>query len=635
MIIIIPLGGIGERFKTNNYSDPKALIKIFVINFIFYLLENLNITDDVDFIYIPYNKEYCNYRLEDLLIRNFPKYKFRFFKLEKDTRGALETVFLSLTNLTDINLKDQPVLCLDADNFYTIDIIKKWNKKNEIFVFNDESKKGIYSYINHQENKITDIQEKNPISSLACSGAYGFESIHDLKKYAKLVIDNNILQKNEFYMSNVVKYMIDTQNEFSYNIISKTDYHCLGTPLQIRQFINNYPMLACINNNIKIKKLRICFDLDNTLITYPKIANDYTSVLPINKMIDYLKYLKTFGHTIIIYTARRMKTYEGNQGKVLANIGKITFDTLEKFDIPYDEIYFGKPYADYYIDDSAISAYDDIEKKLGFYNDKIDTREFNTLKYSIDTVTKSGKYLSSQIYYYNNIPSCLKDMFPIFINSNIDNTEYTIEKINGMTVTQLYLSELLTENTLVHIMNSIKRIQQTEIKDTCNINIYENYCKKLKERYDSYDYSKFTESKKMYELLYDKLYEYEINDKGKKTVIHGDPVMTNIIINEYEKIKFIDMRGIVGNTHTIFGDWLYDWAKLYQSLIGYDKILQNREISKDYEQKMHDAFVNYFINNFSTEDFNNLVIITKSLLFTLIPLHNDQKCVKYYNLIRN
>ena len=28
MIVIIPLGGTGERFK-NNYKEPKALIKVF------------------------------------------------------------------------------------------------------------------------------------------------------------------------------------------------------------------------------------------------------------------------------------------------------------------------------------------------------------------------------------------------------------------------------------------------------------------------------------------------------------------------------------------------------------------------------------------------------------------------------
>ena len=56
-----------------------------------------------------------------------------------------------------------------------------------------------------------------------------------------------------------------------------------------------------------------------------------------------------------------MKTHKGNCGKILADIGKITFDTLEKLNIPFDEIYFGKPYADFYIDDLAVSSFDILE----------------------------------------------------------------------------------------------------------------------------------------------------------------------------------------------------------------------------------------------------------------------------------
>ena len=77
----------------------------------------------------------------------------------------------------------------------------------------------------------------------------------------------------------------------------------------MKYFYNNFPKICCINNEQKIKNLRVCFDLDNTLVTFPKIKNDYTSVEePILKNIEFLKYLKSFGTTIIIYTARRMKT---------------------------------------------------------------------------------------------------------------------------------------------------------------------------------------------------------------------------------------------------------------------------------------------------------------------------------------
>ena len=164
-----------------------------------------------------------------------------------------------------------------------------------------------------------------------------------------------------------------------------------------------------------------------------------------------------------------------------------------------------------------------------------------------------------------------------------------------------------------------------------DINIYDNYCKKMENRYNNYDYSKF----KNYKEIYAKLSEYEQNNKGKLSLIHGDTVMTNILINNFGKIKFIDMRGKVGDKLTLYGDWLYDWSKLYQSLIGYDKILQDKIINNEYEKKMINYFKNYFIELFSEESFEYLRWITKSLLFTLIPLHNNEKCINYFNLIYN
>ena len=467
---------------------------------------------------------------------------------------------------------------------------------------------------------------------VAITGAYGFKSYKTLLKYCNLTIENNFRFKNEFYISNVIKLMIDDSINIENITIEKKYWHCLGTPIQLKYFYNNLPKISCLTNHSKISPKRICFDLDNTLVTFPKVKNDYTTVLPIQKNIDYLKYLKKIGNIIIIYTARRMKTHHGNIGKIMADIGKITFDTLEKFNIPYDEIYFGKPYADFYIDDLAVNCYDNLEKNLGFYQESIHPRFFNSIETDkIDVITKKSDDLSGEIYYYNNIPILLKDLFPIFIKNN-GNNEYIIEKIHGVTVSILYVSKLLTSTILINIMNSIKRIQDHKIK-LDKINIYDNYESKLDSRYDSYDYSSFPKSKDIYSKIKKNLILYQNNKKGKQTIIHGDPVLSNIIINQYDKIKFIDMRGKMGSNYSIQGDWLYDWSKLYQSIIGYDFILLDKEIDKSYITDMKNIFKNYFIELYSIEDFKNLVNITDSLLFTLIPLHNNKKCIEYYNLI--
>ena len=89
-----------------------------------------------------------------------------------------------------------------------------------------------------------------------------------------------------------------------------------------------------------------------------------------------------------------MKTHSGNNGKLLADIGLITFNTLKKYEIPFDEIYFGKPYANVYVDDLAMNCFDDMEKGIGYYMDKIEPRDFNKLvNNSIETYKKYCVFL--------------------------------------------------------------------------------------------------------------------------------------------------------------------------------------------------------------------------------------------------
>lgn len=51
MIIIIPIGGSGQRFQENGYKRPKALINVHGRSMISKLLDNLN-TDKVDYVLI-------------------------------------------------------------------------------------------------------------------------------------------------------------------------------------------------------------------------------------------------------------------------------------------------------------------------------------------------------------------------------------------------------------------------------------------------------------------------------------------------------------------------------------------------------------------------------------------------------
>ena len=98
--------------------------------------------------------------------------------------------------------------------------------------------------------------------------------------------------------------------------------------------------------------MRIVYDLDNTLC----VGRPYHLAKPVPGAADHLRKIKDEGHTIIINTGRGMESCKANQGKVMAEIGRLTLNQLDAWGFEYDEIYFGKPSGDVYIDDKGLNV---------------------------------------------------------------------------------------------------------------------------------------------------------------------------------------------------------------------------------------------------------------------------------------
>lgn len=100
---------------------------------------------------------------------------------------------------------------------------------------------------------------------------------------------------------------------------------------------------------------RLIVDLDGTLTQAN--TSDYKNVLPREGVIERLREYKAQGFEITISTARNMRTYEGNVGKINIHTLPIITDWLDSHQVPYDEILVGKPWCGhegFYIDDRAI-----------------------------------------------------------------------------------------------------------------------------------------------------------------------------------------------------------------------------------------------------------------------------------------
>jgi hypothetical protein len=62
------------------------------------------------------------------------------------------------------------------------------------------------------------------------------------------------------------------------------------------------------------------------------------------------------------------------------------------------------------------------------------------------------------------------------------------------------------------------------------------------------------------------------------SVVHGDPWFSNTLMTPKGGIIFLDMKGDIAGTQTTNGDALTDFGKIYQSLLGFDFLLEGKEV---------------------------------------------------------
>lgn len=107
----------------------------------------------------------------------------------------------------------------------------------------------------------------------------------------------------------------------------------------------------------EIQQLSLVFDIDGTICPIKKKEERYDDLVPNFAMVEKLREYKKQGAKIIFFTSRNMNTYNGNLGLINANTAKVIVKWLDKWDIPYDEIVYGKVWPGkrgFYIDDRSV-----------------------------------------------------------------------------------------------------------------------------------------------------------------------------------------------------------------------------------------------------------------------------------------
>lgn len=582
MHVFILCGGKGTRME--DYSYPKPLNMIHGVPSITYCLQDIPAEcTTLHFIVAPHL--YC-YNFEEIVINQFKTKCCLFHKIPYFTRGAIESAYLGVK---DIEEDSKPIVFLDNDVLYKFPTRFFKNHPTAFLGYaTDTTGSEAYSFMTLSGDYVTLFKEKKRISDKFCCGVYGFKNITQFREYANRIL----LQptRSEFYMSRLFEAMLE-DSVLIRGIFFDGEIHHIGSRSELEKC---WPY-------IEKKKMTICFDLDNTLVTYPRIPGDYRTVAPIPKMVDLVRQLKEEGHTIIIHTARRMATHNNNVDAVIRDVGDLTVKTLTDLDIPYDSLQFGKPLADMYIDDRAVNPYRDSVGVQGYLSVKeaetplnmIPTNKYNTIEVQKGRIIKTGpvEYLSGEIHFYESIPkeAPIADYFPIFFGSVKVGASWKlfIENIPGIPLYKLFRHELMSATHVNALFEFTDRLHTLSGPIPKESDIMANYVEKLKGRFMVMADYPFEDAAAIQSICLEGFKEYKPRGVG---FIHGDLWFSNILIDFKNSFKMIDMKGRINRLYTTGGDSLYDYGKLYQSFLGYDAVLYNEPLSESYRNHMEGLF---------------------------------------------
>ena len=230
--VLIPMAGAGSRFEKAGYTFPKPLIEVNKKPMIQVVVENLNI--DANYIFVVQQEHRVKYNLDTLLNLIAPGCKI--VETEGVTEGAACTALLASEFIDN----DAPLFFANSDQFVDWNSNEFMYKMNEsdadggIVVFEATHPKWSFAEIN-QNNIVTRVAEKNPISTNATVGFYYWKKGSSFVKYANQMIDNNVRVNNEFYVCPVFNEAI--QDNKKIKSFKANTMWGLGTPEDLELFL--------------------------------------------------------------------------------------------------------------------------------------------------------------------------------------------------------------------------------------------------------------------------------------------------------------------------------------------------------------------------------------------------------------
>lgn len=356
MNYLITAAGKGSRFLNYGIKPPKPLIKVFGTELLLWSLRSLDLRSNDNLFLVTFSEHKVKKRLEKKLNLLYPNINIFWFEIESILNGQLLTA-LKAIEVFDITGE---LIIHNCDTSYQTDfeLIKTLLHKKDTFgvipCFNSEGDHWSFAKTSVKDPQIAlEVREKIRISNNCSVGTYVFSSAKEFQRLGEEYQSKNSNNMSEFFIAPVFQLAIEKSKIV--NVVKTKNVKLFGTPKElILSFgINFYELLG--ENSWSAHQIKtIVVDIDKTLCETDK---DYSKSKPIKQICNALKKAHNQGHYIILFTSRNMRSFRGSLGLINKYTAPILLDWLKRNEIPFDEIYYGKPWGNSvsYLDDKMIS----------------------------------------------------------------------------------------------------------------------------------------------------------------------------------------------------------------------------------------------------------------------------------------
>jgi dTDP-glucose pyrophosphorylase len=234
MNILIPMAGLGDRFKRAGFLRTKPMIPILDKPMIEWAINSLGVNGN--FIFILNNKNEEFNELKNLLNKICKNPKI--IDIDYLTEGPASTSLLAKEYINN----DDPLLIINCDQIMTwdsnnfLEFIKKF--KDDGFVVTYEIKTIKNSYVKIDEfGYAIKFAEKEIISDYSLNGIHYWTKGKDFVMSAEKMIKKNIRVNGEFYIAPTYNELLLENKKIKIYHIDKNKHWSVGTPEDLNIFL--------------------------------------------------------------------------------------------------------------------------------------------------------------------------------------------------------------------------------------------------------------------------------------------------------------------------------------------------------------------------------------------------------------